>query len=79
MSRSAPQAGPKKPEAEEHKTKVGLSTNYTVLQVQRDLATVQSQELKARIDYVLSVAKLEKATGTSLEKRNIKWTGFSDK
>jgi outer membrane protein TolC len=63
MSRSAPQAGPKKPEAEERKTKVGLSTNYTVFQVQRDLATVQSQELKARIDYVLSLGQAGQGHG----------------
>jgi len=66
----------KKLEAEERKVKVGLSTNYTLLQMQRDFANAQSQELKARIDYVLSLAKLDKATGTSLERHNIKWTGF---
>jgi outer membrane protein TolC len=59
--------------AEERKAKVGLSTNYTVLQVQRDLATARSRELQARIDEVLSRARLDKATGTSPEKRNIKW------
>jgi outer membrane protein TolC len=61
--------------AEERKAKVGLSTNYTVLQVQRDLATARSRELQARIDDVLSRARLDKATGTSPEKRNIKWAG----
>jgi len=62
----------KKLEAEERKVKVGLSTNYTLLQMQRDFANAQSQELKARIDYVLSLAKLDRASGTSLEKHNIK-------
>jgi outer membrane protein TolC len=59
-------------EAEERKAKAGLSTNYLVLLNQRDLANAQTNELRARIDYVLSLARLDKATGTSLEKRNIK-------
>ena len=62
----------KKLEAEEWKAKAGLSTNYLVLLNQRDLANAQTNELRSRIDYVLSLAKLDKATGTSLEKRNIK-------
>jgi len=62
----------KKLEAEERKAKAGLSTNYLVLLNQRDLANAQTNELRSRIDYVLSLAKLDKATGTSLEKRNIK-------
>jgi outer membrane protein TolC len=64
----------KKLEAEERKAKVGLSTNYTVLQVQRDLAAAQSLELQAKIDYVLSQARLDRSTGTSLDRRNIKWS-----
>jgi outer membrane protein TolC len=62
----------KKLDAEERKAKAGLSTNYTVLQVQRDLAVARSQELQARIDYILSQAFLERAMGTSLDRRNIK-------
>ena len=62
----------KKLDAEERKAKAGLSTNYTVLLVQRDLAAAQSLELRARIDFVLSQARLDRATGTSLERRNIK-------
>jgi outer membrane protein TolC len=58
-------------EAEEEKLKVGLSTNYFVLQYQRDLATAQIQELKAIVDYVLSLAFLSKASGVSLEDKNI--------
>ena len=60
--------------AEEEKLKVGQSTNYTVLQYQRDLAAAQSSELKAIIDYNVSVANLEKALGLSLKNRNIKLT-----
>jgi outer membrane protein TolC len=62
----------KKLEAETKKLKVGMTTNYLVLQYQRDLATAQSAELRARIDLVVSRAKLEKATGVGLDKKNIK-------
>ena len=62
----------KKLEAETKKLKVGMTTNFLVLQYQRDLATAQSAELRARIDLVVSRAKLEKATGVGLDKKNIK-------
>lgn len=63
-------------EAEQKKLKVGLSTNYFVLQYQRDLANARSAELKAIIDYNLSLALLDKAMGTSLQKKNIKLSGI---
>jgi outer membrane protein TolC len=59
-------------EAEVKKLQVGRSTNYFVLDYQDKLANARSNEVKAKIDYLLSVAKLDKATGASLEKRNIK-------
>ena len=61
----------RKLEAEEEKLRVGLSTNYFVLQYQRDLATAQTQELKAIVDYNLSLALLSKASGVSLKDKNI--------
>jgi len=64
----------KKLEAEEKKLLVGLTTNYLVLQYQRDLANAQGAELRAVIDYNLSLARLEKAMGTTLTTRNIKLT-----
>lgn len=51
----------RKLEAEEKKLKVGLSTNYLVLQYQRDLAGARSSELRAIIDYNLSQARLNRA------------------
>ena len=69
----------RKLEGEERKTKVGLSTNYTLLQVQRDLTSARGQELRARIDYAVSQARLDKAMGTSLERRGITWTSPLDK
>lgn len=62
----------KKLDAEEKKLKVGLTTNYVVLQHQRDLADAKSAELRAIIDYNLSLARLDKTLGTTLEKKNIK-------
>ncbi len=55
----------KKLEAEEKKVKAGLSMNYTLLQIQRDLAQARSQELQARVDYALALARLDRATGST--------------
>jgi len=63
-------------EAEVKKLGVGLTTNYFVLQYQEELAREKSLELKSLVDYNLAWAKLEKAVGVSLEKRNIKISEF---
>jgi len=55
-------------EAEEKKLSVGLSTNYFILEFQDKLANARSTELKAKVDYILSAERLEKAMGRSLEK-----------
>ncbi len=68
----------KKLEAEEEKLKVGLTTNYFVLQYQRDLANAQSTELRAIIDYNLSLARLNRALGISLEEKNISFSKMLD-
>jgi outer membrane protein TolC len=57
--------------AEEKKLKVGLTTNYLVLIHQRDLANAKTSELKAIIDYNLSLAALDRSLGTSLKNKNI--------
>lgn len=61
----------KKLEAEEKKLKVGLTTNYVVLQYQRDLANARTAELKSLIEYNLALAYLDKSLGTSLQRKNI--------
>ncbi len=61
-------------EAEEKKLKVGLTTNYQVLLLQRDLADAHSLELRATIDYNLALAALDRAMGITLDKKNIKMT-----
>jgi len=66
----------KKYEAELEKLKVGLSTNYTLLQYQRDLTTAKSSELKAIVDYTVSLAALDRALGISLKKKNLKVQDF---
>lgn len=57
--------------AEVKKLEAGLSTNYIVLQQQRDLAAARSGEIKALTDYSRSRAKLDRATGLTLKKKNI--------
>jgi outer membrane protein TolC len=63
-------------EAEVKKLNVGLTTNYFVLQFQEELTRERSLEVLSLIDYNLALARLEKAVGTSLEKRNIKISQF---
>ncbi len=65
----------KKLEAEQEKFRVGKSTNFFLLQYQRDAADAQSAELKAMVDYILSVANLDMVMGTTFQAKNIK---FSD-
>jgi outer membrane protein TolC len=61
-------------EAEQAKMKAGMSSNFMVLQYQRDLASTRTMELRALIDYRRSLGRLEKAMGTGLDKWNIKLT-----
>ena len=65
-------------EAEESKLKVGLSNNFFVLNYQRDLALAKTAELRAMIDYTLSLGQLDKAMGVSLDKRNIRVTDAAE-
>ncbi|MFZ2053419.1 MAG: TolC family protein [Candidatus Aminicenantales bacterium] len=69
--RVARELADKKLQAEEEKLKVGLSTNFIVLTYQRDLSNARSSELRAIVDYIISVSSLEKAMGTNLENHNI--------
>jgi outer membrane protein TolC len=58
-------------EAEQSKFEVGMSTNYFVVQSQRDLATAQNNELSAILAYRRSVVELERLQQTSLSNSNI--------
>jgi len=64
--KAARELAEKKLEAEEKKLLVGLTTNYLVLQYQRDLENARSAELRAVIDYNLSIARLNKTMGINL-------------
>jgi len=69
----------RKLQGEEKKLKVGLTTNYLVLWQQRDLANARSTELKALIDYNLSLSALERTLGTSLKSKNINLAEILDR
>ncbi len=53
-------------EAEQSKFEVGMSTNYFVVQAQRDLATAQNNELQAVLAYRRSQVELERLQQTTL-------------
>lgn len=69
--KAARELAEKKLEAELEKFKVGMSTNYLVLQYQRDLANAQTMELKALIDYNISIANLDRVMGIGRERRGV--------
>jgi outer membrane protein len=58
-------------EAEQSKFEVGMSTNYFVVQAQRDLATAQNNELQAVLAYRRSLVELERLQQTTLQSSNI--------
>jgi outer membrane protein len=58
-------------EAEQSKFEVGMSTNYFVVQSQRDLATAQNNELQAVLAYRRSLVELERLQQTTLQSSNI--------
>ena len=52
--------------AEESRFEVGLSTNFFVVQAQRDLATAQDNELRAILDFQQALIEFERAQRSSL-------------
>jgi outer membrane protein TolC len=62
----------KKLETEEEKLRLGNSTNYDVFLFQRDLSNARSSELRAIIDYNLSLAYRDLVLGTSLDAKDIR-------
>jgi len=74
--RIARELAEKQLEAEEEKLKVGLTTNYFVLDYQGQLAARRSEEIRAIIDYILSLAVLNRDMGMNLEDRNIRISQF---
>jgi outer membrane protein TolC len=71
VTRGARELAQKKLEAEEKKLAVGLSSVREVLRFQDDLSSEQSREIRALTDYNISLANLERAKGTTLDRMNI--------
>ena len=58
-------------DAEQRKLQAGVSTPYSVIQVQRDLEAAQSADVAARANYAKARVALDQVTGTTLEKHGI--------
>ncbi|MBW8863124.1 MAG: TolC family protein, partial [Acidobacteria bacterium] len=70
-AQSARELAQKQLEAEQSKFEVGMSTNYNVIQSQRDLATAQNNELQAVLNYRKSLVEVERLQQTTLQNLNI--------
>ncbi|MEE8111117.1 MAG: TolC family protein, partial [Acidobacteriota bacterium] len=57
--------------AEEKKYENGMSTSFQVLEFQEDLAEAERGEIRAVIDFNLSLAELEKVKGTLGDYRGV--------
>lgn len=62
--------------AEEERYNLGLVGNEWLFQYQRDLANARVGEIRARINYQIAVAKLERTLGVSLKKKNLKFREY---
>jgi outer membrane protein len=58
-------------EAEQSKFEVGMSTNYFVVQAQRDLLDSQTSELRAVLDYRKALVELDRVQQTTIQSSNI--------
>jgi outer membrane protein TolC len=58
-------------EAEQSKFEVGMSTNYFVVQAQRDLRDAQNTELRTLLDYRKSLVDFERVQETSLSRSGV--------
>ena len=59
-------------DAEQKKYAVGKSTTFTVLQLQKNLTTARSQEIRALADYNEAIANLAAKEGATLERNGLK-------
>jgi outer membrane protein TolC len=64
-------------DAERSKFQVGMSTNYLVIQAQRDLATAQNNELQAILNYRNSLVELDRLQQTTLQSLNVNLVGLA--
>jgi outer membrane protein TolC len=70
-AQAARELAQKQLEAEQSKFEVGMSTNYNVIQSQRDLATAQNNELQAVLNHRKSLVELERLQQTTLQNLSI--------
>src|SRR5205823_1195520 len=70
-AQAARELAQKQLEAEQSKFQVGMSTNYFIVQAQRDLATAQNNELQAVLTYRKAQVELERLQQTTLTNSNI--------
>jgi outer membrane protein len=70
-AQAARELSQRKLEAEQSKFEVGMSTNYFVVQAQRDLADAQNSELRAVLNYRKALVELERSQATTLQSSNI--------
>jgi outer membrane protein TolC len=62
--------------AEEERYKLGLAGNEWLFQYQRDLASARVSEIRAKINYQISLAKLEKTMGVGLKNKGLKFREY---
>ena len=65
--------------AEEKKLSVGLSTNFIVLDYQRQFASAQTQALRSVIDYNMTLARINRALARTFNAYDIKFSEFLKK
>lgn len=70
-TRAARELAQRRLEAEQSKFEVGMSTNFFVVQAQRDLADAQNTELRALLDYTKSIVDFERAQQAGVSRSTI--------
>jgi outer membrane protein TolC len=66
-ARVAEDAAREKFEAEQRKFQAGISTNYQVVQAQRDMADAENAELRAEVAYRKSLVDFERVQQATLQ------------
>jgi outer membrane protein len=66
----------KRLEAETQRYSLGLAGSEWLFEYQRRLASAKTQEMKAIIDHKISLARLDKAQGTSLKAKSIRFRDY---
>ena len=70
-AQAARELAEKKLEAEQSKFEVGMSTNYFVVQAQRDLNDARNSELRQILNYRKSLVEFERLQQTTLQNLNV--------